>query len=123
MLIASSINELQSAKGAIETLKSTEPALFQKFMNSIRLTHQLQFGFQYMGCLITEEDPSKFCPTSQDEYVLSVYQREIKELKADSKFHDLKQLLANYKQISYANICKLAMGIDPKSLVGPTFIR
>lgn len=123
MLTSSSFNDLQNAKSAIENFKTASPTLFQKFMNAIFLTRQLQYGFQYMGCLVMDEDPNKFCPNSQDDYVLFVYQQEIETLKADSKVQELKKLLATYKQISYANICKLALGTHPRVLVGPVVVR
>lgn len=123
MLTTSSYNQLKSAQIAIGTLNSTKPSIYRKFINIIKLTRQLQFGYQYMGSLIMDEDPGKFNPRSQDDYVLSVYYREIKNLKTDIKFLDLKQLLKTYKQLSYANISKLALGENPEALVGPTLVR
>ncbi|MGY0693903.1 hypothetical protein ACW2QC_14130 [Virgibacillus sp. FSP13] len=123
MLATSSINELLCAQREIENFKMAKPALFQKFMNAIHLTRQLQYGFQYLGCLILDENPSEFRPDAQDDYVLSVYQQEIEKLKEDSKAHDLKQLLSTYQQIGYGKICKLALGINPKVLVGPAVVR
>ena len=76
-----------------------------------------------MGSLIMDEDPDKFNPMSQDDYILSVYYREIENLKTDKKFSDLKELLKTYKQLSYANISKLALGENPVELVGPTLVR
>jgi hypothetical protein len=76
-----------------------------------------------MGSLIMDEDPSKFQPNAQDDYVLSVYQREIEKLKTDNRFFDLKHLLKTYKPVSYVNISKLALGENPRALVGPTVIH
>jgi hypothetical protein len=123
MLVTSSYDELKEAQMAIENLNATKPSIYQKFLNIINLTRQFQYGYQYMGALIMDEDPSKFRPKSQDDYVLSVYHREIEKLKTDQKFFELKQLLKSYKQISYANISKLALGENPRSLVGPTTVR
>ncbi|MFF2447163.1 hypothetical protein ACFVSW_08660 [Neobacillus sp. NPDC058068] len=123
MLTTSSYNQLKSAQIAIGKLNSTKPSIYRKFINIIKLTRQLQFGYQYMGSLIMDEDPGKFNPRSQDDYVLSVYYREIENLKTDIKFLELKQLLKTYKQISYANISKLALGENPEALVGPTLVR
>ena len=39
-----------------------------------------------MGSLIMDEDTGKFNPKFQDDYVLSVYYREIEMLKTDKKF-------------------------------------
>jgi hypothetical protein len=54
---------------------------------------------------------------------MSVYHREIEKLKTDEKFSELKQVLNKYKQVSYINISKLALGENPKELVGPTLIH
>ena len=123
MLTTSSYNELKNAQIAIEELNAKKPSIFRKFINIIKLTRQLQFGYQYMGSLIMDEDPGKFNPMSQDDYILSVYYREIENLKTDKKFLDLKELLKTYKQLSYANISKLALGENPAELVGPTLVR
>jgi hypothetical protein len=123
MLTTSSYNQLKNAQIAIEKLNVTKPSIYRKFINIIKLTRQLQFGYQYMGSLIMDEDPVKFNPMFQDDYILSVYFREIENLKTDKKFLDLKQLLKTYKQLSYANISKLALGENPTALVGPTLVR
>jgi hypothetical protein len=123
MLTTSSYNQLKNAQIAIEKLNVTKPSIYRKFINIIKLTRQLQFGYQYMGSLIMDEDQVKFNPMFQDDYVLSVYFREIENLKTDKKFLDLKQLLKTYKQLSYANISKLALGENPTALVGPTLVR
>lgn len=123
MIVTSSFNELKDTQMAIENLNATKPSIYRKFLNIIKLTRQFQYGYQYMGSLIMDEDSSKFHPMSQDDYVLSVYHREIEKLKTDNKFFDLKQFLKTYKQVSYANISKLALGESPKALVGPTVIR
>lgn len=123
MVLSSSYNELKNAQIAIENFIATKPSIYQKFLNIIKLTRQFQYGYQYMGSLIMEEDDSKFRPSSQDEYVLSVYQTEIEKLKKDHKFFDLKELLNNYKKISYVNISKLVLGENPQALVGPVVIR
>ncbi|MGC4378378.1 hypothetical protein WD019_15855 [Fictibacillus sp. Mic-4] len=123
MLIASSYDELKNAQLAIEKLNATKPSIHKKFLNVIRLTRQLQFGYQFMGSLLMDEEPGKFQPRCQDDYVLSIYRQEIEKLKTDERFSELKQLLDSYKQISYANISKLALGEEPAALVGPTVIH
>jgi hypothetical protein len=123
MIIASSYDELKSVQNAIENLNATRPLIYQKFINIVKLTRQFQYGYQYMGTLLMDEDSSKFHPLSQDDYVLSVYHMEVEKLKTDHKFKDLKQVLKMYKQVSYAKISKLALGENPKALVGPTIIR
>ena len=123
MVIATSYKELINAQMAIENFIETKPFIYEKFINIIKLTRQFQYGYQYMGSLIMDEDPSKFQPMSQDDYVLSIYQREIEKLKTDNRFLDLKQLLKTYKPVSYANISKLALGENPRALVGPTVVH
>lgn len=123
MLTTSSYNQLKNAQMAFEKLNAAKPSIYRKFINIIKLTRQLQFGYQYMGALIMDEDTGEFNSTSKDDYVLSVYYREIENLKTDNRFLDLQQLLKNYKQLSYANISKLALGEKPEALVGPTLVR
>ncbi len=55
MLTASSYNQLKNAQIAIEKLNITKPSIYIKFINIIKLTRQLQFGYQYMGSLIMEK--------------------------------------------------------------------
>lgn len=123
MLVTTSYNQLLEAQTAIKNLNESNPTIFNKFLKVIKLTRQMQFGYQYMGTLIMDEDPSISMPKSQDDYVLSVYQKEIEALKADRNFYDLKKLLSNYKLVSYKNISKLVLGENPKMLVGPIVIR
>jgi len=123
MIMTSSFNELMQAKHAIEELKTEKPVVYKKFAHIIHLTYQLQFKFQYMGSLIMDEDSTKHCPKVQDDYVLNVYQTEIKKLKADDEVLNLKQLLAEYRQIGYAKLSDLVMGKNPEVLVGPAVVR
>jgi hypothetical protein len=123
MLVTTSYNELLNAQTAIKSLYDSNPTILNKFLKVIKLTRQMQYGYQYMGKLIMDEDPSYSMPTSQDDYVLSVYQKEIEKLKADRHFYDLKELLSKYKLVSYKNISRLALGENPKMLVGPIVIR
>jgi len=123
MLVSANYEDLLDAKMAIENLSETKPSIYHMFLNIIELTRQLNFGYQYMGALLMEEDPSEFKPVGQDDYVFSVYQEEIEKLKRDEKFSELKQLLKEYQQVSYANISKLALGKPPRELAGPTVIH
>jgi hypothetical protein len=76
-----------------------------------------------MGLLLMDEEVSKFTPASQDKYVLSVYHEEINKFKNERKFLDVKNLLNEHQQISFVNISKLVLGMNPKSLVGPIIIH
>lgn len=123
MVISTNLFELKHAQEAMEELQATKPSIFQKFMNIIQLTRQFQYGYQFMGSLIMDEDPIKYHPMSQDDYVLSVYLGEIEKLKKADQFAELKQLLRQYQNLSYFIISKLALGESPKALVGPTVVR
>ncbi|MBP2078346.1 hypothetical protein [Oceanobacillus polygoni] len=122
MVITTNLNELVSAKEAIDELGHTKPELFQRFINVIQLTRQLQFNYQYLGCLIMDENPDKCTPTIRNTYVFSVFEQEIDKLKADTKIIELQDFLASYKQIGYANLCKLVIGENPRFLVGPQVV-
>lgn len=52
MLTTSSYDQLKNAQMAIGKLKDAKPSIYRKFINIIKLTRQLQFGYQYMGALI-----------------------------------------------------------------------
>ncbi len=78
MLISATIHELQNVRHAIENLKENEPVQYQQFKNIISLTRQLQYSFQYLGCLVMDDDPSEFEQHVQNGYVLSIYKSEIK---------------------------------------------
>ncbi|WP_047986489.1 hypothetical protein [Ornithinibacillus californiensis] len=123
MLVTTSYNELLDVQTAIKNLNDSNPTIFNKFLKVIKLTRQMQYGYQYMGTLIMDEESDKSMPTSQDDYVLSVYQTEIEKLKADCHFYDLQELLSKYKLVSYKNISRLVLGENPKMLVGPIVIR
>ncbi|WP_339226283.1 hypothetical protein NSQ77_12245 [Oceanobacillus sp. FSL K6-2867] len=122
MLITTSLKELVSAKEAIDELGHTKPELFQLFINVIQLTRQLQFNYQYLGCLIMDENPDKCRPNICNTYAFKVFQQEIDKLKADNKIIELQHLLAVNKQIGYANVCKLVIGENPRYLVGPQVV-
>lgn len=123
MLTTTSFSELMHAKNDINELKDTKPSLFKQFIHIIHLTRQMQFKIQYMGNLIMDEDASKFRPTLKDEYVLTVYQKEIAQLKSNDQATDLKQLLSDYRAMGYATLSDLALGVNPEVLVGPAVVR
>src|SRR5699024_4755720 len=104
-------------------LKTEKPVVYKKYAHIIHLTYQLQFKYQYMGSLIMDEDSTKHCPKVQDDYVLHVYQTETIKLKADDEVVNLKQLMAEYKQLGYAKLSDLVMGKNPEILVGPAVVR
>ncbi|MDY0394382.1 hypothetical protein RWE15_07855 [Virgibacillus halophilus] len=70
-----------------------------------------------------EEDAARFEPSHQNAYVLSVYQQEIDKLKKDQSAEDIRGLLSSYKKLGYANISRLALGTNPRILVGPVVVH
>ncbi|MGG3572456.1 hypothetical protein ABES25_00720 [Bacillus gobiensis] len=123
MTIAS-MSDLQTTKLAVEEFKTAYPDLFDRFVHLIHLTRQLQFKFHYMGCLLLNVNPDKYSPKCIDEFVIDLYKKELSGLKNARGFSVLKQLLAeNYQEIGYANICKLALGEAPKSLIGASVVK
>lgn len=65
-----------------------------------------------------EEDAAdRFQPQGKADYVLAVYKREIDQLKPDRKIQELKQFLAANRQVSYAHLSKLALGMKPEGLM------
>lgn len=123
MTIAS-MSDLQTTKLAVEEFKVSYPDLFDRFVHLINLTRQLQFKFHYMGCLLLNASPDKYSPKCIDQFVVDLYKKELNDLKEARGFSALKQLLAdNFQEIGYANICKLALGETPKSLVGASIVK
>ncbi|SFA95205.1 hypothetical protein SAMN04488072_104108 [Lentibacillus halodurans] len=123
MLISANAQELQRVKQAIERLKENEPVQYQQFKNVINLTRQLQYSFQYLGCLIMNDDPREFEPRLQDGYVLSIYKNEIENLKQKQPIDAVQELLAAYKRVSYDHICKLVLGENVDMLAGPMVVK
>ncbi|MYL44147.1 hypothetical protein GLV94_00675 [Virgibacillus halodenitrificans] len=122
MLVTSSFSELMHAKKDLETFKQTQPETYESFVGIVHLTRQLQFNYQYMGCLLMDEEPTQFRPQVQDDFVLQVFHKEVMKLKQDQAAKKLCNLLGTYRQIGYANLCKLIMGKSPNVLVGPQIV-
>lgn len=124
MIVTSSFQELKDAKGSINDLQKNYPVQYQQLINAIKLTRQLQYGLQYFGCFLLDEDCQDFTPPEPEEsYVLSIYQDEINKLKQDPSFSVVKQLLKKHQAISYENVCRLAIGSSPEFLVGPLVVK
>ncbi|GAB3045039.1 hypothetical protein [Virgibacillus ainsalahensis] len=122
MVITTSLSELTAANEEINQLQKAKPTLYEKLSELIQLTRQLQFKYQYMGCLLMDEDSDKFSPEVHVEYIIRLYRQEVEKLKADSTFDDLKGLLSNYRQVGYCNLCQLINGDTPENLVGPRVV-
>ncbi|GGD01950.1 hypothetical protein [Pontibacillus salipaludis] len=120
MIKAASLKQLREVKGDLEALQATEQELFQQFIHVIQLTRQLQLRYDYMGCLLQQEDPSQCAPDFIEESVLNLYQHEINTLKKHPQIHNLESILVHYQRIGYTKISLLALGESPESLVGPS---
>lgn len=118
-----SIDELKEAKKALGALEDSYPALFEKFVHVAGLTRSLQLKYQYMGCLVMDEDSEDCLPVIPYNSVLRLYKREVQTLKNDEHIDALKQLLGTFKQTGYAKISLLSLGRSPESLIGASSIK
>ncbi len=118
-----SLDELRKAKKALDHLEHTYPVLFEKIVHVMNLTRALQMKYQYMGCLLMDEDSSNCLPNLPQGSVLRLYIKEVKTLKMDADIYVLKQLFTTFKEIGYAKISLLALGNTPESLVGSSSVK
>lgn len=123
MITLTNIEELQATQEAIEKLKQDYPTLFEKLVDVVNLTRALQFKYQYMGCLITGEDPGQYKPNFVYSSVLRLYNKELQRLKDDLNFEVLKQTFSQFKNTGYSKISLLVLGNPVESLVGASVIR
>jgi hypothetical protein len=123
MITLSSVDELQTAEFELENIKDVYPELFNKLLHVIGLTRTFQFQYQYMGCLLMDEDASEFAPEFIMPSVINLYKTEIQKLKADSNIHVLQRAFSNYESIGYAKLSMLALGKSPESLIGGSYIK
>ncbi|PLT33427.1 hypothetical protein [Bacillus sp. V5-8f] len=123
MITITSHDELKETKQAIDNLKNSYPGLFEKLVDVVNLTRALQFKYQYMGCLIMDEDPSHCAPNFVQGSVLRLYKKEVQKLKEDMDASVLKETLNNFRETGYANISLLILGMTPESLVGASIIQ
>lgn len=123
MITLSSIDELKATKEAIEKLKKDYPNLFDKLLDIVNLTRAFQFKYQYMGCLIMNEDPGQNAPNFVYGSVLRLYKKELQKLKDAQDSVVLKQIFSEFRNTGYAKISLLILGMKPESLVGSSSIR
>ncbi|MEH6949213.1 hypothetical protein V7068_19520 [Bacillus sp. JJ634] len=123
MVTLSSVDELQTTEEALEKIKDSYPDLFKKLLHVVGLTRAFQFKYQYMGCLIMDEDASEFTPEFVMPSVISLYKEEIQKLKDDPNIHILQKTFADYETIGYAKISMLVLGQSPESLLGASYIK
>jgi hypothetical protein len=118
MITLSSHDELKATNEALKKLKQDFPQLFDKLLHVVNLTRALQFKYQYMGCLIIDENVDNYTPNFVYNSVLRLYKKELQKLIDDINSQVVKDLFVDYKKIGYANISQLVLGKSPKSLVG-----
>jgi hypothetical protein len=123
LITLSSIDELNETKKAVEQLKKEFPNLFKRLSDLVNLTRAFRFEYQYLGCLITEEDSTEYVPKFVHESVLRLYKRELQKLKADVDFPVVKQTYNEFRRIGFSKISLLVLGMNPESLVGASSIK
>lgn len=117
------INDLEEVSAALKTLEKDHPSLYQKLVDVVYLTRALNFKFQYLGALLLDLPPAEFTPHSVHDSVLRLYKNEVQALKQNDHFPELKAMISKYEHTSFTNISHLLLGINPQSLVGPTFSK
>lgn len=123
MVTLSSVDELQTAETELENIKDSYPELFKKLLHVVGLTRALQFRYQYMGCLIMDENPNEFAPEFVMPSVISLYKAEIQKLKDEPNIHILRRTFANYESMGFAKLSMLVLGQSPESLIGGSYIK
>lgn len=118
MIALTSLENLYQTKKASEQLKNNYPEAFEKLLHLISLTRQLQFRYQYMGCLLTGEDYSKYSPKHTRKSIINLYLQEVNNIKNVDNDAALKQFFSNNKECGYDNISKLVIGTSPEFLKG-----
>jgi hypothetical protein len=119
-----SLDELKKVKKALDQLENSYPALFEKMVHVMNLTRALQMKYQYMGCLIMDEDPSDCLPNlPHGSSVLRLYKKEVASLKNDADAYIMKQIFTSFKETGYAKISLLSLDRTPESLVGASSVK
>ncbi|MGJ9382190.1 hypothetical protein [Salipaludibacillus sp. CF4.18] len=120
MIALSSLHELYSAKNLVEQLKVSQPSAYNKLLDVISLTRQMQINYQGFGTLLMDENEKQsfYGNIHIRDSVLQIFYGEVDRLKNDSNFEDVKLLFSTYKEIGYTTLCKLILGESPESLKG-----
>lgn len=122
MITLCSQDELKSAQTALNQLEESRPELFEKFMDVINLTRAMQLKYQYMGCLIMNEEPGNAEPQFVTGSVIRLYKKEMQKLKDDKDIHELRKVFIEFEHTGYARLSLLALGRTPESLAGSSAI-
>lgn len=122
MITLCSQNELKSAQCALNKLEQSYPELFEKLIHVINLTRTMQLKYQYMGCLIMNEDPENAKPQFVIGSVIRLYKKEMQRLTSDKDIEEVRKVFTEYKQTGYSRLSQLALGKTPESLIGSSAI-
>ena len=115
--------ELISTQEALEKIEKSYPALFEHLLHIVNLTRSLQLRYQFMGCLLMDDDPGKNRPPYLHQSVLELYIKEIQKLKENPDFPVIQKTFSSYKKIGYAKMSLLLQGTAPETLTGLTVIK
>ncbi|MBD7966390.1 hypothetical protein [Fictibacillus norfolkensis] len=122
MITLCSQNELKSAQSALNKLEQSYPELFEKLIHVIQLTRTMQLKYQYMGCLIMNEDPENAKPQFVIGSVIRLYKKEIQRLTSDKDIDEVRKVFTEYNHTGYSRLSQLALGKTPESLTGSSAI-
>lgn len=118
MIALTSLEKLYNANRAGEQLKNQAPEAYASLLHLVNLTRQMQFRYQYLGCLFTGEDPEQYAPVHASESVSSLFLHEVNIVKQKNNSEVIKSLFLKYKDCGYDNICLLMLGNSPEYLKG-----
>jgi hypothetical protein len=122
MITLCSQNELKSAQAALNKLEQSYPELFEKLIDIVNLTRAMQLKYQYMGCLIMNEEPGNAKPQFVIGSVIRLYKKEMQRLTSDKDIEELRKVFLEYKHTGYSRLSQLALGKAPESLAGSSAI-
>ncbi|MET3697915.1 hypothetical protein SAMN05877753_104207 [Bacillus oleivorans] len=115
--------DLIATQDALKHVEKSYPALFEQLLHIVNLTRSLQLRYQFMGCLLMDEDPGKNKPSYLHHSVLELYKREIQKLKDNPDFPVIKKTFKSFKKVGYAKISLLLQGAKPETLTGLSVIK
>ncbi|WP_408009802.1 hypothetical protein ACJROX_05750 [Pseudalkalibacillus sp. A8] len=118
MIALTSLHKLQQIKEKIEVIKMDNPDVYRDILHLISLTRQLQFRYQYLACLLTEEDAGSHYPNFTKQSVIDLYVHEVNRIKATDHNKITLELFSKNKECGYDKICLLFLGISPEKLKG-----
>jgi hypothetical protein len=122
MITLCSQNELKSAQSALNKLEQSYPELFEKLIHVINLTRTMQLKYQYMGCLIMNEDTENAKPQFVTGSVIRLYKKEIQQLTSDKDIDEVRKVFIEFEHTGYSRLSQLALGKAPESLIGSSLI-